>query len=641
VENAQEYQHQDHDEEDAQTLAEAQDSTVEQTLRTPRQRPRQRSVDADDTVTGAGALVWLAYPEPLEVYEFDTDGEDVVWEEDLSGDRGGGDCIVRFQADTEYPENLRHSANQRNAPKFELTVNSAKIQGANIAFLNDLLRAGRRTTLIIAQNGDELASQKYPDGLEAGGRVAKGGATTYLPFPRANHLTVPHRELKRHSLLQLPMLRQYSPLKFPQFDVRSRPGSWNPGSGSAGNGGAGADNARKDHTSPNEVGQQEDLVKPIPDSIKFELVLAAPPDSDAQSTRAYRLAVRNLFAVLERQPVVGRELVPALVDVQDLVDAFDVIPFQGSPHKHRSAAVAVQPNPRLVTEYVRSMRLDDVRYDLEQAVAMLAWAEMPAVRWAEGYGELFVHLVGMLSAEQRVHDGRGFAGNAREHGYAPALDQLSDVTRTNVLAACDALKLVVQETEERLTDFSCPEMWSAREGERVGEENETTQNWQSQKQTAAAQQAAEEFRRFVFTHYKKSFGSWPPMPDIKKDHWIDRGVIHSLQADFGMLYEYLVDKDISWEKMHAAYSREYEMISRRDTDFRADGYVPVADMLVNYDGANDLQHIPHPYPLLPVDEQPVRRRSIFGSLSRTKPTSSSTRMDMFGQASNTDLDREG
>jgi len=639
VESAQEYQHQDHDEEDAQTLAEAPVFAEDRAPRTPRSRPHQRSVNANDNEIETGALVWRAYPEPLEVYEYDTEGEDVVWEEDLSGVQGDGDCIVRFETDS--PSNRRDRVEQKSAPKFELIVNSAKIQGANIAFLNDLLRAGRRTALVVAQSGDELAGQKYSNRLETGIRDAKGGGTTYLPFPRANHLTVPHRELKRHSLLQLPLLRQYSPLKFPQFDVRSRPGSWNPGSASAGNAANGAFNGRKDHTTLDEVDQQEDLVEPITDSIKFELVLAAPSESDVQSVRAYRLAVRNLFAVLERQPVVGRELVPVLVDVQDLVDAFDVIPFQGSPHKHRSAAVTVQPNARLVTEYVRSMRLDDIRYDLEQAVAMLAWAEMPAVRWAEGYRELFVHVVGMLSAEQGAYVGQGTLGVVLGRGSASGLDQLSDVTRTNVLAACDALKLVVTETEERLTDFSCPEMWTAREAERAGEKTVSTQDWQSQKQTAAAHQAAEEFRLFVFTHYKKSFGSWPPMPDIRKNHWIDRNIIDGLQADFGMLYEYLVDKDVIWGRMHAAYCRENEMVSKGDVDLELDKYIPITDILANYDGENDLQHIPHPYPLLPVDEQPVRRRSIFGSLSRAKTTSSSTRMDMFAQASNTDLDREG
>jgi len=641
VESAQQYQHQEHDKEDAQTLAEARNSTAEQNLRTPRQRPRQRSINADDTEVQSGALVWRAYPEPLEVYEYDVEGEDVLWEEDLSGDRGEGDCIVRFEADTDHPENRQYRTEQRKEPKFELVVNSARIQGANIAFLNDLLRAGRRTALPVAETSDEPTGQRYPNGLEPNTGAAEEGGVIYRPFPRADNLTVPHRELKRHSLFQLPLLRQYSPLKFPQFEVKSRPGSWNPGSGSTENRVVGAADTRDNHfaTTRNQGDGQKDLVRPIADRIRFEVVLAAPAQSDPQSTRAYRLAVRNLFAVLERQPVVGRELVPSLVDVQDLVDAFDMIRVQGSPHKHRSAMVAVQPNSRLVTEYVRSMRLDDVRYDLEQAVAMLAWAEMPAVRWAEGYKELFVHVVGMLSADQR--DSEAQAPVVVGFGFTPGVDQLSEVTRTNILAACNALKLILQEAEEKLTDFSYSEMWPRREAEILGEGISSPQHWKSHKQIAAAHRAAEEFRLFVFTYYKKSFGSWPPMPDSQKDHWIDRGIVDSLQADFAMLYEYLVDKDISWERMHASHCREYEMVSKRDVDFQPDMYVPITDILVTYGHDNDLQHIPHPFPLLPVDEQPVKRRSIFGSLSRSKSIPSSVRMDMFAQASNTDLDREG
>ena len=102
-----------------------------------------------------------------------------------------------------------------------------------------------------------------------------------------------------------------------------------------------------------------------------------------------------------------------------------------------------------------------------------------------------------------------------------------------------------------------------------------------------------------------------------------------------------MDKDVTWEQMTAIYRREWEVVNKHDDSFKADQYAPITDMLVSFDDMNDFVHIPHPFPILPVEETVLKRRSIFDALSvRNRATESSTRMNLFNQASNMDLDRE-
>lgn len=448
--------------------------------------PRHAAGDED--------LVLLPYPAQLAPYagfEHDDDLNDF-----------DGDCLVFFET----------PGTKTATPVFQ--VHSDKLQSANIAFLNDLLGAGRR--------------HKFAD------------INTYTLFPRSDRLTSPRRELRRHSFL--PLMRNFSPLKFPQFEPsqngarQQKRMSWNSARSVK------QQEPAKPTYSIAEVSDEDEDEEDdfSPANIRFELWFAMPWDMGEEQSKSMQMSIRNLLAMLHKKPVVGADLVQTLTDVQDLLDAFDVTPSDAFLDKDRYTSTTI-PDSKIVTSYVEEMRLDDIRYDLRQALAMLSWAESTTARAARSYLEIFVHVVGMMIED--VKDTFEYR-------------QLSQVSKNNIDTACQALQLLVQGAEDSLEDFAFTELWTMTE-EKVKESEILSQTWLPHKQACSARKAAEEFRQFIVTYYRKLFGSWPPPVRHGTNHWLNRSVIRRLQIDFGLLYEYLVDKDVTWHNMKAVYRREY------------------------------------------------------------------------------------
>lgn len=246
---------------------------------------------------------------------------------------------------------------------------------------------------------------------------------------------------------------------------------------------------------------------------------------------------------------------------------------------------------QVMVQYISQMKLDDVRGNISHALGLLAWSEQPNVLWDAGYLEAFVHCVGMTTQETL---------KAREYR------NLSQVTRHKLQNAYNAMQLRLIEAEERLSRFDFPEMWYA---DGIAKDHPT-------------QKSFEAFRDFLYGFYEKEYHHWPPSQEDHQGHWLGRAIMVRLQADFGAIYNYWVDRDIVWDANEERPTRKWEMVAKRlrTGGFQADSPgLPITDMLVGFDSSQKYDHIPHPYPLLPHSRSPSpklqsTRKSLFNKL---------------------------
>lgn len=406
-------------------------------------------------------------------------------------------------------------------------------------------------------------------------------------YPGSNRPS-PLQHIKRRSLNLLPMVKSFSPLKMPQLDhvadtdPSNKRQAWN-------------EKRRTWMASDNRFSQflQQGNVSPelLKDEVEVTHELWFPVVGNAGRKQAHhhKLAIRNVLAMLHGKPVVGNNFVDLLINVQDVLNIFSSSP-----------TMKVCDPIKRIFDYLVTIRFDDVRDDPEAAFNIMAWSELPSVQWREGYQEAFVHAAGMLTPQM-------FA--------TQAFKKLSQMTKTNLQNASTTLNLVVKEAEERLKSFGFSVMLTVN----------------GKMTHSSAKKAFDAFSEFLVIFYEAEYGSWPPNHGNTQGHpstgsWLTRNVVRRLQEDFGVLYDYLVDTDLYWDRLRAVYRREFEIVSRtqsRDSNFQADlGKLPVTDILVAFDDRHKLAHIPNPYPLLPVNEKPIKAKATtFGFFSSFRKTS--------------------
>jgi hypothetical protein len=307
-------------------------------------------------------------------------------------------------------------------------------------------------------------------------------------------------------------------------------------------------------------------------------------------------------------PIIGNDFYEMLSDLQNVMDTY--YELNEPSERWHSAQVLVQ--------FITQMQLDDVRGNLSHALGLLAWSEQTNVMWDAGYLEGFVHCVGMMTQQTL---------KMREYR------NLSQVSRHKLQNANNAMQLRLIEAEERLSRFDFPEMWYI-DGVAGGH---------------PTQKSFEAFRDFLYGFYEAEYGSWPPRNEDHQGHWLGRNLMTRLQADFGAIYQYWVDRDIVWDANEERHTRKWEMVP---TKLRAGGFqadspgLPVTDMLMGFDSSQKYDHIPHPYPLLPHSRSPSskvpsNRKSLFGKFkskekeSKVPDVKSQYQMALaFNQASN-------
>jgi hypothetical protein len=321
-------------------------------------------------------------------------------------------------------------------------------------------------------------------------------------------------------------------------------------------------------------------------SITHEIWFRAPSHiTRPEIQRRHHIATRNYIALLYGLPIIGSDFHEMLSDLQNVMDTYYEL---NDPSERWDSA-------QVLITYLKARKLDDVRGDLSACLGLMAWSEQSSVRWEAGYMEGFVHAVGMMTS--KTIEMREFK-------------LLSQVSRHKLQNAYNALQLRLIEAEERLANFEFPELWYA-EGVAINQ---------------PAQRAYDEFRAFLNCFYATVWTNWPPKDKDHQKHWLSRTVVNRLQADLGALYDYIVDRDISWDASEERHTRKWEMVSNsafRHSSFQPDiPGLPITNMLVGFDSSLRYDHIPHPFPLLPTSGTSIKgkpaKKSLFGRFGSKK-----------------------
>lgn len=127
--------------------------------------------------------------------------------------------------------------------------------------------------------------------------------------------------------------------------------------------------------------------------------------------------------------------------------------------------------------------------------------------------------------------------------------------------------------------------------------------------------ASSRFRRFLRQFYEKVYETWP----VKKGQpglWLDRIIVNRLQQDFSALYEYGVDRNVSWNEDIDIddRSKRYLLKSVNSQDFGLDAEdFRMLGVFQNLDCRLNVADIPYPYPLLPISISPPvqTKKSVF------------------------------
>lgn len=352
------------------------------------------------------------------------------------------------------------------------------------------------------------------------------------------------------------------------------------------------------------------------EGIKYEIHFPAPVGLSKEQIHKYHLTTRNVFAVLFGIGLVGVTLGETLLDLVERMDAY--IPPTNSPRiqnqpsllsiesgrkrKNRSLDMEGKSgNVRRVLEYLLNREFDDLRNCPDVAAGMLVFAEK--FQLGELWREAFCHCVGMLN---QMEGGKEYM-------------EISPITKALIDRASLEIQVRTGYADSRLATFQYDDVWPT-----------------SSFTFSPSKIAYERFQKFLIKHYQARFGAWPPPPQKGMNPasgWgfgfgggnctegaFSRQIYLQLQRDFAALYDYLVDKDVSWEYPLTEdsplpvgpgiststlgggtnFKNKPKMASPDKKHFRADDdNLPLTDILIGFDRANGFPHIPHPYPLVP------------------------------------------
>ncbi|KAI9775535.1 MAG: hypothetical protein M1835_005807, partial [Candelina submexicana] len=322
--------------------------------------------------------------------------------------------------------------------------------------------------------------------------------------------------------------------------------------------------------------------------VHHELFFPISSNGSSQTILREHLSVRNVFALVLSKSLVGLDLCQTL---SDLLARFN----QYMPDRD---------NKRAIIEYIFDQGLQDVRNDPESASGLLAWSELEGIQWLVGWREGFIHSVGMYDDVRKL----------------PTFSNLNPMTR-HLLEQKSAEMLLRNEIAERvLAEFDFREMWPM-----------------SSANPPMAKVSFIRFQQSLREFYKDLY---PQRANGRP--WLDREVARRLQEDFAILYDFIVDHGVIWDKKdddrrnadhdeqkvddsrqwkRNAY--EYRMIKKGDPHFTADQpNLPIVDMFISFDLKHAGAHIPHPFPLLPDPSKPITppKKSKFGFTKPSKNT---------------------
>ncbi|KAI9794287.1 MAG: hypothetical protein M1833_000430 [Piccolia ochrophora] len=303
--------------------------------------------------------------------------------------------------------------------------------------------------------------------------------------------------------------------------------------------------------------------------VMHEIYLPTTSHASRVDILRHHTTTRNVFAFLQNKSLVGLNLYQALLDLQERLQAY--MPSDAD-------------NTSSIINYIVARGIDDVRNDPASAAGLLAWSEGPSVRWHEGWREAFIHGAGMYNRLCTL----------------PEFRDISHFSRVLLERASLEMQVRVQQAEDKLVDFDLFEMWPMQSV-----------------LPPPARSSFDRFQKFIKRFYEAVYWSWPP-PSRQQgsDTWLTREMITRLQRDLGCLYDYLVDRDKTWEEPEPHSDRKWKIVSKGNrAAFRADSDdLAITDLLLGFDNRYKYPHIPHPFPLLPTSSpiQYQTKQSLFG-----------------------------
>ncbi|KAG6016122.1 hypothetical protein E4U41_004523, partial [Claviceps citrina] len=278
-------------------------------------------------------------------------------------------------------------------------------------------------------------------------------------------------------------------------------------------------------TSPSQA--TAPVVVDDPHALRLYLPVAPPaasahPSTPGQGEQAELdrlIAVRNLFAFLTGQPLVGTKSRPtmfhALVEIAALLQEFG---FSSPDGSNFGEAVELS-----FGFYSEQLALSDCRLSRQKTVEALVLGER--MRCVELYNEAFAHAAGKYSAIVDLQ--------------LPLFDQVSPLTRQRLERAHFDLVNRQHNVNQDLELFEFPSLFA-------GIANSTSIPELKQVRFKTWRSSFSKMRQFLLGYYRSTFGSWPPKASNKKSPFAESGlnrlVLKMLYSDMCALYDLLVDR---------------------------------------------------------------------------------------------------
>jgi hypothetical protein len=283
------------------------------------------------------------------------------------------------------------------------------------------------------------------------------------------------------------------------------------------------------------------------------------------------IAVRNLFAFLTGQPLVGTKKHPTLfrtfLQVAGLLREFGFSSYDGSSFG--------EPVDLAFDSCLEQSGLADVRHSREKTIEALILGEQ--MRSWSLYNEGFTHAVGKYDAIMEMK--------------SPLFINVSSDTRSRLERAHLDLVRRQENVNLRLESFEFPSLFA-------GIASSTTNDDFKQVRFKEWQKSFLKMRSFVLGHYKGLFGNWPPKARSKKNHFSESGLnrqcLKILYSDMCALYDLLVDRESYTTRAAESTARVHEAtIDPRLSALR--------NMLTEFDISSPpvLPPIPYDVPKLP------------------------------------------
>ncbi|KAK2603728.1 hypothetical protein QQS21_004104 [Conoideocrella luteorostrata] len=263
-----------------------------------------------------------------------------------------------------------------------------------------------------------------------------------------------------------------------------------------------------------------------PDALRLHLPLTPTASAhlttldDGEPTHFGRLiSIRNLFAFLTRQPLVGlktrSKIFDAVLDVANLLQEFGFSSLDGSDFGE-VAKLSFK-------YYLNQMGLSDCRHSPEKTIKALILGER--MRCVDLYSEAFAHAAGMYSAimDQQLS----------------LFNQASLCTQQKLERAHLDLVSRQHSVNEHLEHFDFPSLFAGIANSKSTPELKLVRfkSWRN---------SFNKMRKFTLNHYRAEFGSWPPKVSNKVHPFTKNGLnrlaLKALYADMCALYDLLVDR---------------------------------------------------------------------------------------------------